>query len=342
MTKNNNEDIIILDHGSGGQLSQELIRNVFLKHFGKSSAAPLADSAILSIDSNKIAMTTDSYVVQPIFFPGGNIGKLAICGTVNDLSVVGAKPCYLSCGFIIEEGLPISDLELIVKSMADEASKCGVTIVTGDTKVVERGSCDKIFINTTGIGTLMDHCEHISSGSKIQPGDKIIINGTIADHGMAVISKRNGLEIEAKIESDCAGLNYMIEKILKYSKDIHFMRDATRGGLATVLCECVENRSFGVKLDEENIPVNEAVEGVCELLGFDPLYVANEGKLVAIVSSSIADDVLAIFKKDALGKSARIIGEITSENKSMVVMKTGVGGHRLISMLSGGQLPRIC
>jgi len=339
---NNKNDIIIMDHGSGGRLSQELVQNVFVKNFGQNQSGPMTDSALLNISSTKIAMTTDSYVVQPIFFPGGNIGKLAVCGTVNDLSVVGATPLYLSCGFIIEEGLLISDLEQIVKTMADEAKKSGVKIVTGDTKVVERGSCDKLFINTSGIGVLNENCAHIASGSNIKSGDKIIINGPIADHGMAVISIRNGLEVESSLESDCASLNKMIAKTLKYSKDIRFMRDATRGGLATVLCECVEDKPFGIQLYEDSIPRNETVQGVCELLGFDPLYVANEGKVVMIVSTELSGKILEIMKRDPLGKDASIIGEVSASNEGLVVVETEVGGKRLLSMLTGGQLPRIC
>ena len=269
---------ILLDHGSGGQLSHELIDRLFVKYFDNDTLRAQGDSAILPHPTSPIAFTTDSYVVQPIFFPGGNIGKLAVCGTVNDLAVSGARPLYLSCGFIIEEGLPFSELETIVQTMAEEAQKAGVQIVTGDTKVVERGSCDKLFINTAGIGIFDTRRDAKFCVSTIQPGDKIIINGPIADHGMAIMGKRNELDFQSDIQSDCASLNGLIEKVLTVSGQVHFMRDATRGGVATVLCEIAEKHTLGVALEETAIPLNENTRGICELLGFDPLYVANEAK----------------------------------------------------------------
>lgn len=329
---------ILLDHGSGGKLMQELIREMFVKHFDNAVLSELADAALLKVPADKIAMTTDSYVVQPIFFPGGDIGKLAVCGTVNDLAVSGAKPLYLSCGFIIEEGFTFEDLEKIVSSMAAEAKKSGVKIVTGDTKVVERGACDKIFINTAGIGII----EQKMSPEKIKPGDKIIVNGHIADHGMAVLGKRNELDFQTDIASDCASLNGLIAKAWKASDKIKFMRDATRGGVATVLCEIAENQKIGVALEENKLPVRENVRGICEILGFDPLYVANEGKVVMIVAAEDAEKVLAEMKKDKLGKNSVIIGEITKEHVGKVVLNTIVGGSRIVDMLTGAQLPRIC
>ena len=289
-----------------------------------------------------IAFTTDSYVVDPIIFPGGNIGKLAVCGTVNDLSVSGAKPLYLSCGFIIEEGLLISDLDIIVKSMAEEASKAGVKIVTGDTKVVDKGKCDKIFINTSGIGILQEKQKNISFGKEIMVGDKVIINGNIGDHGTAILCARNSIEYSNSVLSDCAPLNELISKVLSVSDKVKFMRDATRGGLATVICELAEKHKFGIELFENALPVQESVRGLCEIFGFDPLYMANEGKVVMVVGKDDAEKVLIALKKDVNGKNAAIIGEITEANKGMVVMKTGIGGKRIIDMLAGEQLPRIC
>ncbi|MDD5456407.1 MAG: hydrogenase expression/formation protein HypE [Candidatus Margulisbacteria bacterium] len=333
---------VLLDHGSGGLLSQDLIRNIFLKYFNTGKQAILTDSALLKVPEKELAMTTDSYVVNPVFFPGGNIGKLAVCGTVNDLAVVGATPLYISCGFIIEEGFPLKDLEIIVKSMATEAKNAGIKIVTGDTKVVEKGSCDKLFINTTGIGILHKNSSKIAIGKNIKVGDKIIINGSIAEHGLAVMMQRHGFQFDTKIKSDCASLNHLIQKILVVCPDIKFMRDATRGGLASVLCECVEKRTFGIKLYEPDIPVKEQVKGISELLGFDPLYVANEGKVVMVVSTKDTEAIMNIMKKDTLGKHAAVIGEVVKETPGTVTLKTNAGGHRIVHMLTGAQLPRIC
>ena len=337
-----NSDKILLGHGSGGKLSHDLIDNLFAKHFSNPILNQQSDSAVIPLNGSHIAYTTDSFVVDPIFFPGGNIGNLAVAGTVNDLAVSGAKPMYLSVGFIIEEGFSYSELEKIVISMADDAKKAGVTIVTGDTKVVDKGKCDKVFINTSGIGILDKKNTRISSGSDIKPGDKIIINGSIGDHGMSVMAARNELNIKTHITSDCACLNHLISNALKSSNSIKFMRDATRGGLGTVLSELVRGSDYGVQIDEDKLIVHENVRGLCELLGFDPLYVANEGKVVIIVGSDDAEKVLDSIKESPFGKEASIIGEISENHAGMAWLNTGVGGKRIIEMLSGQQLPRIC
>lgn len=335
-------DSILLGHGSGGQLSHDLIKEIFIKHFNNPTINQLTDSAILDFNGGSLSFTTDSFVVDPIFFPGGNIGKLAVCGTVNDLAVSGAIPKYLSSSFIIEEGFPIKDLEEIVKSMANEAIKAGVKIVTGDTKVVNRGQCDKVFINTSGIGFIEDKNKLIGLGSKIQPGDKIIINGTLGNHGMAILKARELNRFKANINSDCACLNKLIEEALQITDQIRFMRDATRGGMATVLSELVENNKFGIELNESEIPIKDEVRGMCELIGFDPLYIANEGIVVMIVGSEDADSVLQTLRKNELGKHASIIGEITSDHPGKAWVRTEIGGRRIIDMLAGEQLPRIC
>ena len=338
----NKTDNILLGHGSGGKLSHELIDNLFTRHFKNPILEQQSDSAILPINSSHIAYTTDSFVVDPIFFPGGNIGTLAIAGTVNDLAVSGSKPLYLSVGFIIEEGFPIIDLEKIVISMVEDAKKAGVKIVTGDTKVVDKGKCDKVFINTSGIGELNEKYINISSGKGIVPGDKIIINGSIGDHGMSVMAARNELNIQTHIESDCACLNHLISDALNVSDKIKFMRDATRGGLGTVISELVSDSNYGILLNEDQLTIHESVRGLCELLGFDPIYVANEGKVVMVVGSEDADMVLSTIKKSPYGKEASIIGEVSESHKGMAWLNTSVGGRRVIEMLSGQQLPRIC
>lgn len=333
---------ILLGHGSGGKMSNDLIKELFIKYFSNDLLTPQTDSAVLKIDSENLSFTTDSFVVDPIFFPGGNIGKLAVAGTVNDLAVSGATPLYLSTGFIIEEGFPLEDLETIVKSMAEEAAKAGVKIVTGDTKVVNRGKCDKVFINTTGVGQLEEKNIGIGSGEAIKPGDKIIVNGTVGDHGMSIMASREGLNFSAEIESDCACLNHMVKAAMDVSENIRFMRDATRGGLATVLCELARNRNFGIEINEQDIPVKENVRGICELLGFDPLYVANEGKVVMVVAGQDADNVLQALQQNEYGKEAAIIGEVVEDHQGRAWLTTGIGGRRIIDMLAGEQLPRIC
>jgi len=333
---------ILLGHGSGGKLSHELINTIFFKHFGENDKGFPTDASILMLPDKHIAFTTDSYVVDPIFFPGGNIGKLAVCGTVNDLAVSGATPLYLSCGFIIEEGFAFDQLEEIVKTMADEALKAGVKIVAGDTKVVDKGKCDKIFINTSGIGSILLKHKHISYGQFIKPGDKIITNGNIGDHGVTIIGARNNISFSDDLQSDCASLNGLITEVMNASENIVFMRDATRGGIATVLCELVENRDYGIVIHEADIPVSESVSGLCEVFGFDPLYIANEGKVVMVVAEKDSDKVLQAMKAHPLGQNAAIIGEITSENAQKVLLETSIGGKRVMDMLTGEQLPRIC
>lgn len=333
---------VLLGHGSGGKLSHDLIADIFVKYFNNPILKQQTDSALLKVDRQHLAYTTDSYVVDPIFFPGGNIGKIAIAGTVNDLAVSGAKPLYLSTGFIIEEGFSLKDLEIIVKSMAEEAKKAGVLIVTGDTKVVDKGKCDKLFINTSGIGLLSEKLLDISSGKNISVGDKIIINGRIADHGMAILSARNELNIRSTIESDCACLNHLIESVVASGANIKFMRDATRGGLATVLSELAAGKNYGLSIDEAKLVISEPVKGMCEILGFDPMYVANEGKVVMIVDAKDAEKTIKLMNADPLGKEAAIIGEIVGEHPGKGWITTSIGGKRIIDMLTGEQLPRIC
>ncbi len=333
---------ILLSHGSGGKLSHDLISELFVKYFQNEILSAQTDSAVLNIPGGHISFTTDSYVVDPIFFQGGNIGKLAVCGTVNDLAVSGAKPLYLSCGFIIEEGFSISHLETIVKTMSEEAAKAGVKIVTGDTKVVNKGKCDKILINTAGIGLLEPDRKGISFGENIKAGDKIIVNGTIGDHGIAILAARESLSFQADVQSDCASRNGLIENCLSISPDIKFMRDATRGGIATVLCELAENKNLGIILDETRVPVRELVKGTCEVFGFDPLYLANEGKVVMVVGEKDAPVILKKMKNHSLGKEAQIIGEVVTDHPTKVLMQTEVGGRRIIDMLAGEMLPRLC
>lgn len=334
------DEKISLSHGAGGKLSWELVTRLFKENFRNKILNRLEDSAVFDLNGQKVAFTTDSYVIQPIFFPGGDIGKLAVCGTINDLCVVGAKPQVLSCALIIEEGLDQSILQKIILSMKKTAHAGKVQIVTGDTKVVEKGSADKIFINTSGIGTVS---KGIDLGKeKIRVGDKIIINGTIGDHATAVLSSREDLEFQTKVKSDCAFLSDMISSILKFKDKIKFMRDPTRGGLASVINEIVAEQSFGVLLFEERIPIKDGVRGFCELLGYDPLYLANEGKVIIVTAPEIAKKVLSILRKNPKGKDAEIIGEITGRFKGMVGLKTRFGGTRVVDMLTGEQFPRIC
>ena len=335
-------DKILLGHGSGGSLTHDLISSLFIKHFSNPILDVQGDSALLEISSWEISMTTDSFVVDPLFFPGGDIGKLAIAGTVNDIAVSGAMPQYLSAAFILEEGFPMADLERIVISMAAEAKKAGVRIVTGDTKVVERGKCDKVFINTTGIGMLEEKQEKSCSGCQVEIGDKVLINGAIGNHGMAIMAERNELKLSAKIKSDCACLNHMIARVLKAGIRVKFMRDATRGGLSTVLHELVDGSSFGMEIFESELKIDEEVQGICELLGFDPMYVANEGKVVMVVHKDDAQQALEILQSDEFGKDASIIGEIVEAHSGKAYINTSIGGKRILDMLSGEQLPRIC
>ncbi len=336
------ENKILLGHGSGGRLMHDLIRDHFLKHFSNDFNKDAGDASLLPEVRTRIAVTTDSFVVDPLFFPGGDIGKLAVCGTVNDLAVSGAEPMYLTAGFIIEEGFPFDDLEKILASMSLEAGKAGVKIVAGDTKVVERGKCDKIFINTTGLGSVEERFRHIASGKKIRSGDKVLVNGNLGDHGMAVMVKRGSLNFHSSIQSDCASLNGLTHELLRLCPEVRFMRDATRGGLASVLCEVCENRNWGIELEEEKIPVDPGTQGLCEILGFDPVYVANEGKMVVIVPGDQAEVALKTMKNNPLGINTTIIGEVTSAHAGKVIMHTAIGGKRILDMLAGEQLPRIC
>jgi hydrogenase expression/formation protein HypE len=338
----NNKKSILLGHGSGGKMSDALIKDLFLKHFADGHSLKQYDSAILNPGAGKIAFTTDSFVVDPIFFPGGNIGNLAVSGTVNDLAVSGAKPAYLSASFIIEEGFSLVDLERVVHAMALEAKKANVLIVAGDTKVVNRGKCDKLFITTSGIGWLADNYEGISSAKDVKPGDLVIINGSVAEHGMAVLSAREKLEVGDAINSDVAPLNRMIQKVLDEGIEVKFMRDATRGGIATVLKELAELCNYSITIDEDKIPVCENVRGLCEMLGFDPLYVANEGKVIMVVRAEDSKKCIQLLKATQEGKSSAIIGIITDDQRHMVVLNTVIGGKRILDKLSGEQLPRIC
>ena len=333
-------DTIQMAHGAGGRLSADLIERVFLPVLGNATLEKLEDQATLSFGDKRLAFSTDSFVVQPIFFPGGNIGELAVNGTVNDLAMAGAVPKVLSVGFIIEEGLPITELHEILLAMRRAADRAGVQIVTGDTKVVNKGHGDKIFINTSGIGVIPEKV-HISA-HQIKPGDKIILSGTIADHGMAIMSVREGLSFESVIESDTAALNHLVQAMIKVSPNIHAMRDPTRGGLATTLNELAQASSVGVRISEEAIPIRETVKAACEILGIDPLYVANEGKLVAFVAPEDAEDVLKAMRQNPLGKDAVIIGEAVETHPGKVVMENIYGVERIIDMPVGEQLPRIC
>ena len=331
---------ILLAHGSGGKLTHQLIEKMFVPQFQNELLEPLHDGAVFTAGNKRFAFSTDSFVVSPIFFPGGDIGELAINGTVNDIAMCGAKPLYLSSAFIIEEGLPIDDLWRVVLSMQEAAKRAGILLVTGDTKVVDRGKGDKIFINTSGIGIIEDGVD--ISPKRIKVGDKIIINGEIAVHGIAIMSVREGLEFETQIKSDTAPLNGLVEEMLKASKNIHVMRDPTRGGVATTLNEIAEQSKLGILVNEESIPVPDDVKGACEILGLDPLYIANEGKLLAFVSPEDTGEVLDTMRKHPLGKDSVVIGEVVDQHRGAVVMKSKIGGTRVVDMLTGEQLPRIC
>ncbi len=329
-----------LDHGSGGEASHDLVKEVFLSRFDNDHLRLLDDSAVLDFPGCTLAMTTDSYVVDPIFFPGGNIGSLAVHGTVNDLSMQGARPLYLTLGLILEEGLAIEDLSRIMDAMAEAAREAEVSIVAGDTKVVPKGHVDKIFINTSGIGLIPDGVN--VSGHNARPGDVVIINGHIGDHGMAILSKREGLHFDSPLTSDSAPLNALVSSILDVSHEIHVLRDPTRGGVATALNEVAARSDVGIHLFEEHVPISPSVAAACEILGLDPLHVANEGKCLVIVSREAAKQVLNTMKKNKYGGDSTIIGEVTTENPGRVLLKTKIGGTRILSMLTGEQLPRIC
>ena len=332
-------DRIILAHGAGGKLARELVERGFLRALSNPLLDKLDDSAVFDL-SGRLAFTTDSYVVNPIFFPGGDIGKLAVCGTVNDLAMVGAVPVYLSLALIIEEGLPRDDLTRIVESVRAAAAESGTQIVTGDTKVVNRGSADRLFVNTAGIGVIAPGVD--ISGSNARPGDIIIVSGTLGDHGIAILSQRQGLSFSTELKSDCAPLSGLVAAMLDVSHRIHSLRDPTRGGLATILNELAAQSGVGIRIDEEKIPVREPVRAACEMLGLDWLYMANEGKLAALVAPEDAEAVLDRMRQTVYGRDAAIIGEVRPEHPSRVVMKTRLGASRIIDMLVGDPLPRIC
>lgn len=365
-------DRILLAHGSGGKLSRDLVEQLFARRFSNAILDRMDDAAVLEFEhrrpdeiadesqaaanfvmlpglGRRVAFTTDSYVVSPIVFPGGDIGKLAVCGTVNDLSMSGARPLYLSAGFIIEEGLLLSELESIVDSMAATAREAGVTIVTGDTKVVEKGHADRLFINTSGVGIVPPEVN--VSGSNARPGDAVLVSGTMGDHGMAILMQREGLQFSSPLISDCAPLNGLVETIFgslstekgeSLAARVHCLRDPTRGGLVTTLNELAQASGVGIEIDETSIPVCDAARAACELLGFDPLYVANEGKLVAIVTADIAQRVLEAMQAHPYGADAAIIGEVTSSHPGKVIVRTELGARRIARLLTGEQLPRIC
>ncbi len=333
-------DKIMLGHGSGGRLSANLMRDLFLPLFSNPVLDRLDDQAMLDIGNSRLAFTTDSFVVRPLFFPGGDIGSLAVHGTVNDLAMGGATPLYLSAGFIIEEGFPIETLRRIAASMAEAASAAGVAIVTGDTKVVERGKGDGVFINTTGIGVVPQGVR--LSASQARPGDVVILSGYLGDHGMAIMASREGLEFETTIVSDSAPLHTLVADMLAVSSNLRCLRDPTRGGLSSTLNEIAEASQVSIEIDEKKLPVREEVRGACELLGLDPLYVANEGKLVAIVASGDANNVLAAMRRNPRGEEAAIIGVVCEGPRGRVTMRTTFGSSRIVDLLSGDQLPRIC
>jgi len=338
------KDTILLGHGSGGKLSAELIRDIFLPAFQNPVLARLDDQAIVNVNGQRLAITTDSFVVKPLFFPGGDIGSLAVHGTVNDLAMGGATPLFLSAAFIIEEGFSMDDLRRVVSSLRQAAAEAGVQVVTGDTKVVEKGKGDGLFINTTGIGIVPEGIE--LSADRARPGDKVLLSGPIGDHGIAILAQREGLEFETKIQSDSAALHTLVAAMLGVTSnvtlDIRCMRDPTRGGVSSTLNEIAERSQVGIELEERSLPIHEEVRGACELLGLDPLYVANEGKLIAIVAPEGADAVLQAMKRHPLGAEAVVIGTVKKENPGLVTMRTPLGTTRIVDMLAGDQLPRIC
>jgi hydrogenase expression/formation protein HypE len=332
---------VVLGHGGGGRLSAELVESIFLPAFRSESLDALTDSAVLSLAGARVAMTTDSYVVRPLFFPGGSIGDLAVNGTVNDLAMSGARPMYITAGFILEEGLPMQQLDAVVRAMADAARRAGVQIVAGDTKVVDRGHGDQMYINTAGVG-LMPHGVHIAP-QRARPGDVVLVSGTLGDHGMAIMSMREGLQFESAIVSDCAPLHGLVSVLLEASREgVHVLRDPTRGGAAASLNEIAVRACVGIELDADAIPVRPDVAAACELLGLDPLYVANEGKLLAIVAAEDAEAMLAAMRAHEYGRDAAVIGRVVAAHPGMVTMRTALGGERIVPLPLGEQLPRIC
>jgi len=330
-------DRILLAHGGGGSLTHELIERVFAPAF---DLGTLEDSAVREFGGERLAFTTDSYVVKPYFFPGGDIGKLAVCGTVNDLAVQGAQPLWLSLGMILEEGLPVADLETIVASIKTTAAEVGVTVVTGDTKVVERGKCEGIYINTAGIGRVV--MERPVGGSLVRPGDAVVVSGLLGEHGVAVMSRREGVAFQTDVVSDCASLWQLVKTVLASGAEVHAMRDPTRGGLATTMCDFARTSQVGIRLQETAVPVSPAVRGACDLLGLDPLSIANEGKLVVVCRGTDADRVVQALRSVPIGRGAVVIGEVIEKPKGLALLRTAIGGERIIDMPTGEDLPRIC
>ncbi len=333
------KDTVVLGHGSGGKLSHDLVNRLFLPDFGKAAPRALDDSAVLHINGQRLALTTDSHVVSPLFFPGGDIGRLAVCGTVNDLAMVGARPIALTCGFVIEEGLSFEILQSVVKSMREAAEEAGVFIAAGDTKVVQKGGADKLFINTSGVGVIEAGTN--ISGANARIGDAVILSGSMGDHGIAVLSARENLRFETDLKSDTAPLNHLTATMMS-AGEIHVLRDPTRGGVATTLNEIAMQSKVGIELIESALPVKPPVHAACEMLGFDPLYIANEGKLLAIVKAEDAEKILAAMRKTKYGEEACIIGKVIETKSPQVRLRTSIGGTRLIDMLPGEMLPRIC
>lgn len=331
---------VVMGHGGGGKLSAELIEHLFVPAFDSPTLAELGDCAVVRPPAGRLSISTDTFVVHPLYFPGGNIGELAVNGTVNDVAMSGATPLYLSCAFVLEEGLALDQLNGIATSMASAAKRAGVELVTGDTKVVDRGHGDGVYINTTGVGVVADGVE--IGARHIRPGDVVIVSGTIGDHGMAIMSKREGLEFEAEIASDTAPLNHMIATLLQAAPDVHALRDPTRGGLATTLNEFAAAGQVGIAFTERLLPVRRVVASACELLGMDPIFVANEGKVVVVVPPGQADAALGALRSHPEGADAVAIGEVVAEHPGMVAARTGIGGTRVVDTQVGAQLPRIC
>jgi hydrogenase expression/formation protein HypE len=334
------DELITLAHGAGGKATRALVEGLFVKELGNPLLEPLGDSALVDLNGSRLAFTTDSYVVKPIFFPGGDIGQLAVNGTVNDLAVSGAVPLALSAGFVVEEGFPVADLRRIAGSMAAAAAAVGVPVATGDTKVVERGHGDGVYVNTAGVGVV---AKNVSLGpERVRPGDRVLVSGTLGDHGMAVMIARGDLDLEVELESDTAPVHELAQALLELGPAVRWLRDPTRGGLATALNELAEQSELAVVLEETALPLRPAVVGACEILGIDPLYVANEGKLVAVVAPEAAESALAALRAYALGAEAALIGEIGTDPAGLVVLETALGGSRIVDMLVGDPLPRIC
>jgi len=331
------DEIITLDYGSGGKKTARLIEKHIVPRFENEALKSLGDGAVIP-GGEELAFSTDSFVVDPLFFPGGNIGKLAVCGTVNDIAMCGAEPKYLSCSLIIEEGLPVETLERVLEAMGEAASAAGVQIVTGDTKVVDRGRGDKLYINTAGIGTVKHRLPGLSAA---KPGDAVLVSGTVGDHGTAVMLARSGM-MQGEIQSDCAALHRLTEAMLQSCAGVRILRDPTRGGLATTLNEFTEGQNFGIELDENAIPVRREVRAACDMLGLEPLYCANEGKLVCLCAREDAEKLLGVMRALPEGADAAVIGQVTEEAAGRVVMRTGLGGRRILQKLAGAQLPRIC